>query len=144
GLFYQPIKETGDLIKATNLLGRDGVRLPELYIAPPTRPLGALPMKVLDELEKTLVLANVPTADEVVRMEIDELLTKYGGGDPEAKNVLLADMEQAGLTGALNSAAVKLNQSRLSTVERSILSRHSLAMYAFFRATIGMDVDDVE
>ena len=144
GLFYQPIKETGDLITASRLRGTGAERLSELHIAPPSTKLGPLPTKILDDLNKRLVLTRAPSADEVVRLEIGELLSSFGGGNTAARNVLQAALEQKELTGALNASARKLNQSRLDPVERAMLSRSNIAMYAFFRAAIGMNVKDVD
>lgn len=144
GLFYQPIKPTGDLIAASKLKRRNGERLSELHIAPPSTRLGSLPTVILDRLNASLILVGAPGADEIVRKEIEDLLSAYGGGNPAARNVLQAALEQKELTGVLNAAARKLNHARLDPVDRAMLSRPNIAMYAFFRAAIGMQVSDID
>ncbi len=144
GSFYKPINRTDDLISSTNLRGSQGVRPPELYIAPPSAQLGTLPTRLITELDGLLVFKAPPPPEDVARSEIGELVARFGGGDPRARSTLLRELEQKKLTGEITAAARRLNEARLSPVERALLSHNNIALYSLYRAAVGMQVSDVD
>jgi hypothetical protein len=116
----------------------------EIYIAPSRVALGALATKALDRFHKQLNLATVPTAQDIVSLDLGELIEEYGGDAAPTENVLKADLQQRGFTGEIIQAAKRLNQARLDPIDREILTRTNLVLYAFYRAIVGLDVEDVD
>lgn len=145
-LYYRPIERTGDLLKGSPIFSKgDSSKLrAEIYIAPPRVALGALPVKALNCFQTQLNLAAVPTAQDIVSLELGKLIETYGGETAPSENLLKADLQQKGFTGEIIQAAKRLNQARLDPIDRAILSRTNLAIYGFYRAIEGLDVEDVD
>ena len=145
-LYYRPIERTGDLLKGSTIFAkgnRQKLRA-EIYIAPSRVAIGALPTKALDRFQTQLNLAEIPSPHDSVSLELGELIDQYGGEIPPKDNLLKADLQQRGFTGEMIQAAKRLNQARLDPIDREILSRSNLAIYAFYRAIVGLDVEDVD
>ena len=143
--YYKPIQRTGDLLEDSTVFSKGSSKLrSEFFIAPARVKVGSLPTRALNQLQQDLNLAQLPTPEDVVSMELSDLIAEYKGEQPPAENILKAELQQKGFTGEMIQAAQRLNQARLDPIDREILSRSNLATYAFYLAIIGLDVKDVD
>ena len=145
-LYYQPIQRTGDLLKTASILANNGSSklIPEFFIAPSRIKIGILPTRALNKLEKELHLKELPDQADIVGLELYQLIKKYGTSKPDSENLLKVDLQQSGFTAEIIQAAKNLNQSRLEPCDREILSRSNIAMYTYYRAIKGLNVEDVQ
>lgn len=144
--YYQPIQRTGDLLEDSTVFskGSSSKLRSDVFIAPARIKVGSLPTQALNQLQHDLNLAQPPTPEDAIGMEISELIAEYKGEEPPEENTLKAELQQQGFTGEMIQAAQRLNQARLDPIDREILSRSNLATYAFYLAIIGLDVKDVD
>lgn len=144
-MYYQPIERPGALGQESPAFSTDSTQMePDFFIAPIQGKIDVLTTSIIEQISRKLSFASLPSRDEIDAYELGELVATYGSEGAPNGELFKQSLQEMGLTAVLREVARKLNETRLSLIDRAILSQPTLAMYTYFRAIVGFNLKDVE